>query len=69
MMLLDPDAVDESVGTLQCRECGVYVSKGFARVFGDNQDRVDGCPACTTFRERSEGAVTPEDDPGIDSGW
>jgi hypothetical protein len=47
----------------------VYVSKGFARVFGDNQDRVDGCPACTTFRERSEGAVTPDDDPGIAGGW
>lgn len=68
MMLLDPETADEALQSLQCQECGGYVSESFARVFGDNQDRVEGCPSCTTFRERSEGGITPTESPsGVDT--
>jgi DNA-directed RNA polymerase subunit RPC12/RpoP len=30
-----------------CEGCDGYVSAQFARVFGDNEDRVYACPACS----------------------
>lgn len=39
---------------VQCEteHCDNWVSAEFARVFGDNQDRlVNGCPDCATYRE------------------
>jgi hypothetical protein len=35
-----------------CRNCGAHVTDDFARVFGDNQNRVYGCHECTTTPER-----------------
>lgn len=37
----------------QCRNCGSYVSESFARVFGDNDDRIHHCLHCSTARERA----------------
>jgi hypothetical protein len=34
-----------------CGHCGAFVTPRFARVFGDNDDQVHGCPACTTLAE------------------
>lgn len=67
MMVLDwPD--DGRAGARRCRHCGSAVSKGFARVFGDNEDRVHGCPACTTFRDLSEGGGLAEEADGRPTG-
>lgn len=53
MVIQLPD--DGRAGVTRCRQCGSSVSDSFARVFGDNRDRVHGCPTCTTFRDLSEG--------------
>jgi hypothetical protein len=34
---------------IQCRNCGTYVTPDFARVFGNDEDEVFGCPACAPF--------------------
>jgi hypothetical protein len=63
MMVLDwPD--DGRAGVTRCRECGDSVSDSFARVFGDNDDRVHACPTCTTFRDLSEGGGVAGDGTG-----
>ena len=33
----------------QCRNCDSYVTLDFARVFGDDDDEVFGCPKCAPF--------------------
>ncbi len=39
---------------VECPHCENKVSKEFARVFGDNEDRLlNGCPDCATYREIS----------------
>lgn len=43
----EPDTGARSV----CQNCGSSVSRDFARVFGDNEDRVDRCLECSTFRD------------------
>jgi predicted nucleic acid-binding Zn-ribbon protein len=66
MIPIDPSpAASEAVGTAKCQSCGMFVSQSFARVFGDNQDRVRGCPECSTFRERTEQSPPAVD--GLDS--
>lgn len=38
--------------SVDCEQCGATVTKQFARVFGDNDDRlINGCPSCSSFRE------------------
>jgi hypothetical protein len=34
-----------------CDGCGDFVSQGFTRVFGDNDDRVACCPNCAFATE------------------
>lgn len=43
-----------------CRECGAHVSDSFARVFGDNDDVVHGCPNCETYAAVFDGAAATE---------
>lgn len=43
----------------ECRRCGGFVTRDFARVFGDNADRVHGCPACLSTRMLTEGVHEP----------
>jgi hypothetical protein len=33
--------------TATCENCGTTVSDRFAKVLGDNEDRVRGCPSCS----------------------
>jgi hypothetical protein len=67
MMFLDwPD--DGRASVTRCQQCGSSVSNSFARVFGDNEDRVHGCPTCTTFRDLSEGGGLSGDEAGQASG-
>lgn len=39
----------------RCEACGSFVTTAFARVFGDNEDRVHGCPECLRIRDIREG--------------
>ncbi len=41
-----------------CNNCGAFVTRDFARVFGDNQENVNGCVECTTGRDLKSGAAT-----------
>lgn len=46
-----------------CCNCGRPVSSTFARVFGDNHDRVFGCFECMTISAIKEGAArTPNEE-------
>ena len=35
----------------RCENCESFVTERFARVFGDNDDRVHYCPECASYRE------------------
>lgn len=41
----------------ECLNCGQLVSERFARVFGDNEGRLNGCVHCLTNRSLYEGAA------------
>lgn len=43
----------------KCRGCGNYVTDGFARVFGDNNDEIYSCINCgkKTEEDRTNGEV------------
>jgi len=59
----EPQSDDEpdSAKWVKCEKehCDNWVTAEFARVFGDNEDRlVNGCPECATYREiRAHGRV------------
>lgn len=40
----------------ECLNCGSMVTGQFARVFGDNDDDVYGCPNCCGIKELYNGA-------------
>ncbi len=50
-----PRTDDEWIGRTRCVNCGSFVTPQFARVFGDNQNRVTQCLNCTTSRELCRG--------------
>jgi RNase P subunit RPR2 len=55
-------AVDDTghQGRTSCQNCGAYVTRTFARVFGDNHDVVHACLECSTMRALRDGsAVEP----------
>lgn len=37
-----------------CDNCGRFVTADYARVFGDNEGVVEGCPDCATFSDLTE---------------
>jgi hypothetical protein len=39
----------------ECNNCGGFVTPRFARVFGDNDDVVQGCVSCLTTAEMTGG--------------
>lgn len=43
-----------------CNNCGTFVTTDYARVFGDNEGTVHGCPECTALRYLTEGMGTVE---------
>ena len=40
----------------ECINCGSKVTQRFARVFGDNEDDIHGCPECCGLNELCDGA-------------
>ncbi|MFB6120544.1 MAG: hypothetical protein ABEJ68_05440 [Halobacteriaceae archaeon] len=40
-----------------CNRCGAFVTARFARVFGDNDDEVWGCPNCSTLAELGDASA------------
>lgn len=45
-------------GGKTCENCGGHVTARYARVFGDNRDRIFGCPSCMSSAELREGRAT-----------
>jgi len=45
----------------QCRNCDAHVTEQFARVLGDNEDDVHGCPECTPQTDIYDGAAAQTD--------
>lgn len=46
-----------------CDNCGTFVTPDYARVFGDNDDVVHGCPECMALRyltDRLDATGPPE---------
>ncbi len=41
----------------RCGNCGKTVTQQFARVFGNNDDEIWGCPECKSYRELKDGAL------------
>jgi hypothetical protein len=46
----------------KCSRCGGHVTEQFARVFGNNDDEVEGCTDCTPASDLMDG-----DAAGLDS--
>ena len=46
-----PDEDPDTGAREACQSCGGSVTRQFAKVFGDNNDEVDHCLECSTFRE------------------
>lgn len=45
-----------STGTAyECSNCGAHVSRGFVRVYGNNDGEVHGCLSCRTTRDLRRG--------------
>ena len=44
-----------------CRNCDAHVTEQFARVLGDNEDDVHGCPECTPQTDIYDGAAAQTD--------
>lgn len=42
---------------MECLSCGAHVTPRFARVFGDNEDEIHGCPNCRDLNELYEGVA------------
>jgi len=54
-MSLQPDRQASESQQNRCRKCNSFISQQFARVFGDNQDRVHACIKCSTLHSLREG--------------
>ena len=42
-------------GMPSCTNCGEFITPNFVRVFGDNENKVDGCPACLAATKICDG--------------
>ncbi|MDX1748159.1 MAG: hypothetical protein R3324_19670 [Halobacteriales archaeon] len=42
----------------ECKNCGSYVTARFARVFGNNEREVFGCPRCSAFADLMDGSAS-----------
>lgn len=45
----------------KCSGCGSFVTKDFARTFGDSDDTVHACPECTDWTPIKNGAAAKPD--------
>jgi hypothetical protein len=54
-------ALPEGESTMPtCENCGAFVTARFARVFGDNDDRIHACTHCRTATEIMNGRASVE---------
>lgn len=44
-----------------CPNCESHVTDRFTRVFGNEDNEIDGCPHCLGYREMKTGAFTTEE--------
>lgn len=51
----DRDERTDAEPRQQCMNCGQFITRRFARVFGDNEDRVHACIQCSTLNSLREG--------------
>ena len=54
-------STDRSTSENRCQSCGSFVTRDFARVFGNNQNEVYACLECTTSTEVKRGGARAED--------
>lgn len=47
----------------QCEGCGSFVTKDFARVFGDDENRVHACLECMTATDVKKAGAAGEEHP------
>lgn len=53
----------------ECPSCGAHVTEDFGRVFGDNQNQIDGCRECMTATDIMKGhAAAARPTPAITDG-
>mgnify|MGYP000011753754 CR=1 FL=1 len=58
---LDTVHEDRTAGQARCLTCGSYVTEGFVRVFGDNQNDLYACLECATMGALRAGeGVSPD---------
>ncbi|MFH5799071.1 hypothetical protein [Haladaptatus sp. DYF46] len=50
----------DTVAENRCRSCGSFVTRDFARVFGNNENEVFGCLECMTATEVKKGGARAE---------
>jgi hypothetical protein len=50
----------DTVAENRCRSCGAFVTRDFARVFGNNENEVFGCLECMTATEVKKGGARAE---------
>lgn len=53
-------AGDGTVAENRCQNCGSFVTRDFARVFGNNRNEVFGCLDCMTATEVKKGGARAE---------
>ncbi|WP_049970468.1 DUF7563 family protein [Haladaptatus cibarius] len=51
---------NDTVTENRCRSCGSFVTRDFARVFGNNENDVFGCLECMTATEVKKGGARAE---------
>lgn len=50
-----PHTEGDRLADTRCSNCDSFVTPQFARVFGDNQNRIRRCLNCTTSRDLCRG--------------
>jgi hypothetical protein len=50
-----PERTGSRIADTRCENCGSFVTRDFARVFGDNQNTVHGCLDCMNGTDVKDG--------------
>ena len=59
-MSSDHTTADTSIAENRCQSCGSFVTRDFARVFGNNHNEVFGCLECMSATEVKKGGASAE---------
>jgi hypothetical protein len=51
---------DDTMAENRCQSCGSFVTKDFAKVFGNNHNEVFGCLECMTATDVKKGGARAE---------